>query len=118
MINIRNIYPPEIVSFLEMINTKLAGQLPPGYKFDLPTEAQWEYACKAGTGKCFVNNIDEVAWYIENPKTDGDKNNGNLKISVAQDVEQKKPNAWGIYDMLGNVMEICKDFFAAEKHLK
>ena len=105
-------YPPEIESFLEKINTKLAGQLPSGYKFDLPTEAQWEYACKAGTGKSFVNNIDEVAWYVANPNPDSDKNKGDLKYCEAQDVGQKKPNAGGIYDMLGNIAELCKDFYA------
>ena len=104
--------PSKIESFLEKINTKLAGQLPSGYKFDLPTEAQWEYACKAGTGKSFVNNIDEVAWYVANPNPDSDKNKGDLKYCEAQDVGQKKPNAWGIYDMLGNIAELCKDFYA------
>ena len=107
-------FAPKIESFLEKINSLFKNQLPPGYKFDLPTEAQWEYACKAGTGKNFVNT-DEVAWYREN--------NGNTKYNdyakykdismlyAAHDVGQKKPNAWGIYDMHGNVAELCKDVF-------
>ena len=106
--------PSKIESFLEKINTKFADQLPSGYKFDLPTEAQWEYACKAGTGKNFVDNIDEVAWYRGNSNTRYDDYIRTRDISlilVPHDVGQKKPNAWGIYDMHGNVREFCKDFY-------
>ena len=107
---------PKIESFLEKINTEFANQLPSGYKFDLPTEAQWKYACKAGTGKDFVD-IDEVAWYKGNNGNTkamdyGDNNRDVLLLCAAHDVGQKKPNAWGIYDMLGNVSEICKDYYA------
>ena len=85
--------------------------LPQGYKFDLPTEAQWEYACRAGTttslnsGKNitskrgFCPNLDEVGWSSENSK------------GVTHPVGQKKPNAWGIYDMHGNVLEWCNDWY-------
>ena len=83
--------------FLNGINALLANQIPAGYKFDLPTEAQWEYACKAGTNKSFIGNCNEIAWY--------DKNSN----ATTHDVGQKKPNDWGIYDMLGNVKEMCRD---------
>ena len=77
---------------------------------DLPTEAQWEYACRAGTGTALNNgknitseegrclNLDEVAWYY--PKTD---------YSYFTAVGQFRPNAWGLYDMHGNAKEWCLD---------
>ncbi len=97
--------------FCSKLNSQYATQLPKGFKFDLPTEAQWEYACRAGTntsinngknittleGKC--SNLSEVAWFGE-------------KVEVMpHKVGQKKPNAWGIYDMHGNVLEWCNDLF-------
>ena len=87
---------------------KAAGRLPEGYEYTLPTEAQWEYACRAGTttalnsGKNLSNKeecpeMDEVGWYAYNS---GEK---------THPVGQKLPNAWGLYDMHGNVEEWCLD---------
>lgn len=71
-----------------------------GYR--LPTEAEWEQACRAGTTGARYGPLDEIAWY---------RGNSNERI---HDVGGKQPNAWGLYDMLGNVFEWCWDIYDAE----
>ncbi len=70
-----------------------------GYQYGLPTEAQWEYACRAGTTGDFAGIFDEVAWNAYN--SDGH----------AHPVGTKKSNPWGLYDMHGNVLEWVQDWF-------
>ncbi|WLD23751.1 formylglycine-generating enzyme family protein [Flavobacterium dauae] len=70
--------------------------------FRLPTEAEWEYACKAGTTGISYNELDLIAWY---------KDNSN---QTTHNVGQKQPNPWGLYDMLGNVWEWCSDLYDTE----
>src|SRR5687767_3560565 len=76
-----------------------------GIFYRLPTEAEWEYACKAGTNND-VKNLKEYAYF---------KANSNAKF---QKVAQLKPNAWGLYDMLGNLSEWTLDQYDAAGYQK
>ncbi|SEL87861.1 formylglycine-generating enzyme family protein [Streptacidiphilus jiangxiensis] len=96
----------------------LADGLVPAYTFDaddegvewdvsadgyrLPTEAEWEYACRAGTAGPRYGALDEIAWH---------RGNSHERL---HDVGGKRPNAWGVHDMLGNVWDWCWDVYDAE----
>jgi formylglycine-generating enzyme required for sulfatase activity len=74
----------------------------------LPNEAEWEYACRAGTTTRFSfgdsdPSLDDYAWYRSNAHEVGQK--------YAHQVGLKKPNPWGLYDLHGNVWEWCSDFY-------
>ncbi len=76
-----------------------AGLLPVDWEYRLPTEAEWEYACRAGSSAPRHGEPQEVAWF-----------QGNAE-GRPHPVGQKRPNAWGFHDLLGNVWEWCQDAF-------
>jgi len=65
----------------------------------LPTEAEWEYAARAGSATDRYGDINQIAWYSGN------------SAGTTHEVMQKQPNAWGLYDMLGNVWQWTEDFY-------
>jgi formylglycine-generating enzyme required for sulfatase activity len=87
---------------------RVAGCLPTGYEFRLPTVAEREYACRAGTTGPYGGTgiLDEMAWYKGNS---GDTAPHHVGVPVMHPVGQKKPNDWGLYDMNGNTPEWCLD---------
>ena len=119
----------DVQRFIETLNKRI-----PGLFAGLPTEAQWEHACRAGTrtatyaGPIVIrgeNNapiLDAIAWYRGNVRADADlehdwdssglsdKQYSHRKAGT-REVTQKESNAWGLYDMLGNVHEWCADAY-------
>jgi formylglycine-generating enzyme required for sulfatase activity len=72
-----------------------------GYTYRLPTEAEWEYACRAGTTTDYADELQWLAWYLANSD------------QRVHPVGHLHPNAWGLYDMHGNVTEFCQDWYDA-----
>ncbi|MFN0112470.1 MAG: SUMF1/EgtB/PvdO family nonheme iron enzyme [Blastocatellia bacterium] len=98
--------PVETISWTDAFEFCLKLSEKTGNEYRLPTEAEWEYACLAGsTGKyCFGDDkalLNDYAWYYENSG------------SKTHPVGEKKPNNWGLHDMHGNVWEWCQDWYDA-----
>ncbi len=97
--------PVEPVSWYDAVSfCARLSQLESGATYRLPTEAEWEYAARAGTTTRRYGAIDDIAWYSGNSS------------STTHPVKQKLPNAWGLYDMLGNVWEWTGDWYGTYAH--
>ncbi|MCB1208481.1 MAG: SUMF1/EgtB/PvdO family nonheme iron enzyme [Verrucomicrobiales bacterium] len=115
---------------------RAAGRIPAGWSYALPTEAQWEYACRAGTestiysgemsvlGKMNAPALDSIAWYGGNSSEEYTGRGTDTKSWTEKQypggtagprrVGQKKANPWGLHDMIGNVYEWCADWYASD----
>lgn len=82
--------------FVEKLNAKKDG-----FEYRLPTESEWEYAARGGTTKILAGKMDEMAWYNVNSE------------NQTHPVGTQQPNAFGLYDMHGNVAEWCEDIYTA-----
>jgi formylglycine-generating enzyme required for sulfatase activity len=101
-------YPVSNVSWTDSMGFCLKLSEQEGVKYRLPTEAEWEYACRAGTTTVLSygkGKLGDYAWYRTNAWNVGKK--------YAQRVGQKKPNPWGLYDMHGNLWEWCQDWYGS-----
>jgi len=87
----------EIQDFIAKLNARNEG-----HRYRLPTEAEWEYAARAGSDSPDSASLKDTAWYAENSDDE------------THPVGQKKPNAWGLYDVHGNVREFVSDFYSAD----
>jgi Sulfatase-modifying factor enzyme 1 len=83
-----------------------AGVLRQDWQYRLPTESEWEYACRAGTSGATYGPLDSIAWHFGNAE------------QRPHPVCQKAPNPWGFYDMLGNVWELCLDWLTAKGQVR
>jgi len=101
-------HPVDQVSWIEAVDycnkltnrERSSGRITAQQGYRLPTEAEWEYAARAGTTGARYGELDAIAWHYDN----------SLATPESQPVRQKLPNAWGLYDMIGNVFEWCADW--------
>ena len=130
MANTTDSIPMYFVSWNDAVNycqlltkqERAAGRLPEGYEYNLPTEAQWEFACRAGTSGATFNGpmvlqvsnaavLENISWYGGNStKNYTGKGLGNA-FAGPRNAGEKLANAWGLHDMYGNLWEWCRDWY-------
>ena len=109
----------EAMAFCQKLSEqeRAAGRLPAGYEYTLPTEAQWEYACRAGTsGPTYsnaANGTDLTAWYGANSYLGYTGKGLGKPAAGPRNVGGKLTNNWGMHDMLGNLWEWCYDWYGS-----
>ena len=104
----------EALQFCSLLTSieRTAGRLPDGYVYSLPTEAQWEYACRAGTVTAYGGDVVAMGVFFRNDKGSGgkaDENDYYPKTRFGNSTG--KANKWGLFDMHGNLAEWCLDWY-------
>ena len=102
---VENVSWEDAVSFCKKLS-EMPEEKAAGREYRLPTEAEREYACRAGSTTAYsfgeaASSLGDYAWFAQNAQ------------NKTHPVGEKKPNAWGLYDMHGNVWEYCQDWYAA-----
>ena len=103
---VENVSWVDVMAFCDLLNRRYGGDLPAGYRFQPPSEVEWEYACRAGsqTRYCYGDDtalLSAYAWHREN------------SAGITHPVGEKAPNAWGLHDVHGLVAEWCLDAYSA-----
>ncbi len=91
------------VAYCEQLTAqeRAAGRITSDEAYRLPTESEWEYACRAGSTGAYCGDLEAIAWFFP------------FSSFTTADVKSLKPNNWGLYDMSGNVAEWCEDWYGA-----
>ena len=98
---VENVSWNDAVEFCHKLTTRerASGRIKSNYVYTLPTEAQWEYACRAGTTGEYAGDFDQMAWDFKSSS------------GTSHPVGTKQPNPWGLFDMHGNIADWCLDWY-------
>ena len=109
----------QVQHFIQRLNANGDGE------YRLPTEAEWEYACRAGTREEYAGKLEKMGWYAANSGNRRLSDDGNWKLPElmanrcqTHPVGKTKPNKWDVYDMHGNVLEWCQDRYEKDYYSK
>ena len=107
---VENVFWGDAVAFCAKLSA-LPAEVAAGHVYRLPTEAEWEYACRAGTTTAYsfgedAKDLGKYAWFGDNSR------------EITHPVGEKLPNGWGLYDMHGNVWEWCSDWYGSKSEAR